>query len=153
MKSSIIHLSPESERDKNVRGKAVRMIVTILVFVLSLTIFAGCRKSDSAVSISNDNSTSSQTARPTPRNQFERDLQYVRDFQLAHIYLFTRKDGGRIDQADITYLKQNTPSETNTWVVDPVDRKYAIAGTNFDFKPEHFDALNKRFNVEDYTGK
>lgn len=136
-------------RVESVREKVLRIIVTIVVLALSSAVFIGCKKSDPA---SADNTASSQP-RPTPRDQFERDLEYVRDFQLAHIYLFTRKDGGKIDQADIAYLKQNTPSETNTWVVDPIDRKYAIAGTNFDFKPENFDALNKRFNVEDYTGK
>ncbi len=136
-------------RDNSVRWKALQIPTTILVLACSAAGFIGCRKSDSAAS---DNAASSQT-RPAPRNQFERDLEYVRDFQLAHIYVFTRKDSGKMDQADIAYLKQNTPSETNTWVVDPADKRYAIAGTNFDFKPENFDALNKRFNVEDYTGK
>jgi hypothetical protein len=44
------------------------------------------------------------------------------------------------------------PIETTMRILTDEDRRL-IVGTNFDFKPEHFDALNKRFRIEDYTGR
>jgi hypothetical protein len=112
-------------------------------------IFAGCHRSPQ----SGDGSTSGQQqAAQKPRTDFEEKLQYVRNFQESHMYVFTRKDGGAMTKDDIDYLKANTPKATNTWVKTE-DNRRIIAGTNFDFTTDNFAELAKRFNVEDYTGK
>jgi hypothetical protein len=68
------------------------------------------------------------------------------------MFVFSKKDGGVFTSDDITFLKANSPPETNQWVKTDEGRR-VIAGTNFEFKQEHFDALNTRFNVEDWSGK
>lgn len=68
------------------------------------------------------------------------------------MYVFARKDGAVMNKEDIAYLKDNSPPQTNMWVATEENHR-VIAGTNFDFPQENFDALGKRFVVEDYTGK
>jgi hypothetical protein len=123
--------------------------------VMSLALVAGfssaCGKKSDSKSQSPANTSSASTPRQ-PQTPFERDLDYVRKGQFAYIYVFSRKDGGAFDKDDIAYLKTNSPAETNQWVSTDEGRR-VIAGTNFEFKPEHFDALKQRFNIEDYSGK
>ncbi len=76
----------------------------------------------------------------------------MRDGQFSYMYVFARQDNGPLDKDDVAYLKENAPKETNMWVRTD-DGRRVIAGTNFEFKPENLDALRKRFNVEDYSGK
>lgn len=83
---------------------------------------------------------------------FEQDLDYVRKGQFAHVYVISRSDGAPLTREDIAYLKANSHPETNMWVITDEGRR-AIAGTNFDWTPENFAALGKRFVVEDYTGR
>lgn len=87
-----------------------------------------------------------------PQTPFERDLAYVRTGGFTYVFVFSRKEGGAFTKDDIAYLKANSPAETNQWISTDEGRR-VIAGTNFKFKPEHFDALKQRFNVEDYSGK
>ena len=87
-----------------------------------------------------------------PQTPFERDLDYVRKGQFTYVFIFSRKEGGAFTRDDIAYLKANSPAETNQWISTDEGRR-VIAGTNFEFKPEHFDALKQRFNIEDYSGK
>ena len=96
--------------------------------------------------------TSSASTPKQPQTPFERDLDYVRKGQFTYVFVFSRKDSGAFDKDDIAYLKANSPAETNQWISTDAGRR-VIAGTNFEFKPEHFDALKQRFNIEDYTGK
>ena len=70
----------------------------------------------------------------------------------SDLFIFSRKEGGAFTRDDIAYLKANSPAETNQWISTDEGRR-VIAGTNFEFKPEHFDALKQRFNIEDYSGK
>jgi hypothetical protein len=88
---------------------------------------------------------------PKAQTPFERDLDYVRQGSFTYVFVFARKDGGVFTAEDIAYLKASSPPETNQWV-SADDGKRVIAGTNFEFKQEHFDALNKRFNIENLSG-
>jgi hypothetical protein len=83
---------------------------------------------------------------------FERDLASVQRNNFQKVYVISRPDGGALNADDKTYLKTNMPIETTMRVLTDEDRRL-IVGTNFDLKPEHFDALNKRFRIEDYTGR
>jgi hypothetical protein len=80
-------------------------------------------------------------------------VQYVRDGQFTYILVFSRKDDGVFDKDDVDYLTANSPAQTNQRIKSEGGRR-VIIGTNFEFTPENFDALRKRFNVEDYgSGK
>jgi hypothetical protein len=83
---------------------------------------------------------------------FERDLASVQRNNYQKVYVISRPDGGRLDTEDKAYLKTNMPIETTMRILTDEDRRL-IVGTNFDLKPEHLDALNRRFRVEDYTGR
>ena len=93
-----------------------------------------------------------QKAAAPPKSDFERSLDTVRRGSYVKIYVIRRADGQPLAQDDKTYLRQNTPMETGMWVVTE-DGRAAIAGAGFEFEPKHFEALSKRFTVEDYTGK
>ena len=90
---------------------------------------------------------------PKPRTEFERDMISVRNGGYAHLYVFARKDGQAMQADDKSFLKAHAPEDVNsTWYLTDSERR-VIVGTNVDFTTENMNALVKRFNVEDYTGK
>ncbi|WP_162199848.1 hypothetical protein [Pyrinomonas methylaliphatogenes] len=119
---------------RRIRGMMIAAFVSLLLF--------GC-------SAERRNRTQTM-AQPTPRTQFEQDLDYVRKGQFIHIYVISRLDGEPFDSNDIAYLKANAHPETNMWVMTD-DGRRVIAGTNFDWTRENFVALSKRFKIEDRT--
>jgi hypothetical protein len=93
-----------------------------------------------------------ENAARAPKSDFEQTLDSVRRSQHVKIYVVRRKDGEPLQPDDKDYIRRNTPLEVATWLLTK-DERAAIAGANFDFEPKHFEALNKRFTVEDYTNK
>jgi hypothetical protein len=87
-----------------------------------------------------------------PKSDFEQSLDTVRRGSYVKIYVIRRTDGQPLAPEDKQYLRQNTPMETGMWVVTE-DNRAAIAGAGFEFEQKHFEALSKRFTVEDYTNK
>lgn len=96
--------------------------------------------------------TGGQTAATPAREKsaYEKDLDYVRNGTFHYIYVFSRKDGGEFTADDIAFLKKNSPAETNQWTRADGNKRI-IAGSNFYFAKEHYAALLKRFNVEDFS--
>jgi hypothetical protein len=97
-----------------------------------------------------DRSDSGNNAAQNKPSAFEKDLDSVRRNNFQKVYVIARPDGVAFNADDKAYLKTNMPIETTMRILTDEDRR-VIVGTNFDFKPEHFDALNKRFKIEDYT--
>lgn len=98
------------------------------------------------------NSSSNEPFRePAAKTPFERDLQFIRNGQFTHVYVFARLDGKPLDKDDGAYLRTNAPQVVD-WVTTDEGRR-VIAGTNFDLALGNLDLLKKRFAVEDYTGK
>ena len=93
-----------------------------------------------------------QKSAAPPKSDFERSLDTVRRGSYVRIYVIRRTDGEPLTPEDRLYLRQNTPMETGMWLVTD-DGRTAIAGAGFEFGPKHFEALSKRFTVEDYTNK
>lgn len=114
-----------------------------LIILLTLVIVApvGCNRSGP----SND-------AAPKKPTAFERDLASVQRNNFKQVYVVSRPDGAALNADDRAYLKTNMPIETTMRILTDEDRRL-IVGTNFSFKPEQLDALNKRFKIEDYTGR
>lgn len=122
------------------------------LFLATSFLVSGCRKSpDSANGSSSPQGQPATT--PTPvRTDFEQKLQYVRDGQFHHVYVFSRKDGGAFDKDDVKYLTDNSPvGEKTNMRVKTDDGRRVIIGTNFEYTAEQVTALFKRFNIEDYT--
>jgi len=111
-------------------------------------LFGGCRQSTST-----DETPDNSTYRPesTPATQFERDLKFIRDGHFKHVWVFSRKDDKEFTSEDSDALRVNAPRVVD-WVTTDANKK-VIGGSNFDLEPAQMAALQKRFKIEDYSGK
>ena len=123
-------------------GVGISKCAAVLVLLSLAVVSGGCNRSGSP---------QEGVARNKPP-AFERDLASVQRNNFQKVYVISRPDGGALDGDDKAYLKTNMPIETTMRILTDEDRRL-IVGTNFDLKPEHFEALNRRFRVEDYTGR
>ena len=88
---------------------------------------------------------------PTPqkmRDEFKDAFKSVEVGGFDYIFVFRRADNEPLTSEDKTYLKANSPRDTNRWNLTE-EGKVAIAGSNYKFTPENLEALRKRFIVED----
>ena len=123
-------------------SSAIVLAVAIGIF------FAGCRRAPST-----DETPDRSTYRPeaTPATQFERDLKFIRDGHFTHIWVFSRKDEKEFTKDDSDSLRSNAPKVVD-WVTTDGNKK-VIGGSNFDLEPAQLAALQKRFKIEDYSGR
>lgn len=129
--------------------KSIKRFIILTVVVISMGIsFSACRRGAS----SDDETPDTSTYRPesTPATQFERDLKYVRDGHFTYVWIFSRKDGKELTKEDSEALHTNAPKVVD-WV--KTDQNRVIAGTNFPLEAPQLAALQKRFKIEDYSGK
>ena len=128
--------------------RSFRLSSAIVLAVAIGIFFAGCRRSNSA-----DETPDTSTYRPiaTPATQFERDLKFIRDGHFTHIWVFSRNDGKEFTREDSDTLRANAPRVVD-WVTTDGNKK-VIGGSNFDLEPAQLAALQKRFKIEDYSGK
>ncbi len=131
--------------------KQHRAYPTILLSGLVALGFAGCHQSVTKLPESANTPVASRSPQPTPRSDFERDLQFIRNGQFTHVWVFSRKDGKPLDKDDGDYLRKNAPQVID-WVTTDGGKK-VIAGTNFDLEQGNLGLLKQRFVVEDYSGK
>ena len=125
-----------------------RLITLIVITILIATSLTACRRGAS----SEDDTPDTSTYRPesTPATQFERDLKYVRDAHFNFVWIFSRKDGKEFTKEDSDLLHTNAPKVVD-WV--KTDQNRVIAGSNFPIEPPQLATLQKRFKIEDYSGK
>ena len=83
------------------------------------------------------------------KTQFERDLQTLKTPDLKYIFVFRRKDGGKVDGDDKKYLRTNLPVTNRILISD--EEKAVIVGSNYEFPQANLEALRTRFNVEDFS--
>jgi hypothetical protein len=127
--------------------------IYLALFLLGLIAagFASCHQAKTNPVDSTDSSAPHRSPEPTPKSDFERDLQFIRNGQFTHVWIFSRKDGKPLDKEDGDYLRKNA-TQVVDWVTTDGGKK-VIAGTNFDLEIGNMALLKKRFVVEDYTGK
>jgi len=121
-----------------------------LVVLIVGAVLAACTQSGTN-NPAGDSATTQPSTSPAPRTAFERDLQYIRNGQFAHVWIFSRQDGKPLDKDDAAYLRANAPQVVD-WVTTD-EGKRVIAGTNFDLAQGNLPQLRQRFVAEDYTGK
>jgi hypothetical protein len=129
-------------------------VVIIASSLMLLVSLRGCNKTPPTAATENSNAVAAPSPskpEPTPATAFERDMQYVRNSQFGHVWVFARKDGKPIDKDEAAYLRTNAPQVID-WIKTD-DGKRVIAGTNFDLELGGLGLLKKRFVVEDWTGK
>ena len=124
--------------------------VIIVVTLLAAILLNSCSRSSPNPASSGER-TSPSTPAATPKTGFEADLDYVRKGQYTYVWVISRKDGQPLDKNDGAYLRTNAPQVVD-WVTSEGGKK-VIAGTNFDLAQGNLALLQKRFNVEDYSGK
>jgi len=123
---------------------------TLLLIVLLLSACGGSTPSTSTTSTSSQPAATTAPA-PSPKTQFEKDLQYIRNGQYTYVWVFSRKDGKPLDSNDSAFLRTNAPQVVD-WVTTEGGKK-VIAGTNFNLEEGNLEALKKRYVAEDYSGK
>lgn len=125
----------------------VRSTSVIILVALLLAAFSACKRS------ADDETPDTSTYRPeaTPATQFERDFKFVHDGHYQHIWVFSRTDGKELTSEDSAALRTNAPKVVD-WVTTD-GKKKVIGGSNFELEPAQMAALQKRFKVEDYSGK
>ena len=130
--------------------KTLRYSALIVLVTFAAVSFTACRRRGASA---DDETPDTSTYRPesTPVTQFERDLKYIRDGHFAYVWIFSRKDGKELTPEDSDALRTNAPKVVD-WVTTD-EKKRVIAGSNFPLEPAQMAALQKRFNVEDYSGK
>jgi hypothetical protein len=126
-----------------------RSATVAAVTIFLLTSLSACKRSTSVDDETPD--TSTYRPEPTPATQFDRDLKFVRDGHFEHVWVFSRKDGKEFTSEDSASLRTNAPKVVD-WVTTDGNRK-VIGGSNFDIEPTQLAALQKRFKIEDYSGK
>lgn len=126
-----------------------RFIALTVIGALAFVLLSACHRRAS----SDDETPDTSTYRPeaTPATQFERDLKYIRDGHFTYVWIFSRKDGKELTPDDSQALRTNAPKVVD-WVTTD-EKKKVIAGSNFPIEPPQLAALQKRFNIEDYSGK
>ena len=126
-----------------------RFIAMVIIVASMLASSSACRRRAS----SEDETPDTSTYRPlaTPATEFEQKLKDIRDGHFQYVWIFSRLDGKEFTSEDSTILHTNAPR-----VVDWVgmnDKKKFIAGSNFPIDPKNLAALQKRYKIEDYSGK
>ena len=133
---------------KNSRSFSIRLAAVLACAVLVLSFTAACKRSgDDGEGIDN----SSYRPDATPATEFEQKLKLVRDAHFAHVWIFERLDGRAFTPEDSQILHTNAPRVVDWVGMD--DKKKFIAGSNFEIEADKLATLQKRYKIEDYTGK
>jgi hypothetical protein len=132
------------------KGFFLRFAIATVVTALVLTSFSACRRTSSS---DDDETPDTSTYRPeqTPATEFEQKLKVVRDGHFKHVWVFSRLDSKPFTPDDSTVLHTNAPKVVDWVGMD--DKKKFIAGSNFEIDPPQMAVLQKRFKIEDYSGK
>ena len=134
------------------RNRSKQIVIGLLAIALALFLLS-CKKpvNESPAAASTETPTTPSSPEPSPRNQFEQDMQFIRHGHFKHVWVFSRKDGMPLDKVDGDFLRVNAPGVVD-WVGTDGGKRF-IAGSNFDIEPARMEMLRKRFKVEDYTGR
>lgn len=125
-------------------------LIAIGTVIAAISIGAsGCRRTSSDDDGPPD--TSTYRPLPTPATEFEQKLKDVRDGHFQFVWVFRRLDGKEFTSEDSEILRTNAPRVVDWIGLD--DKKTYIAGSNFPIAPPNLAALQKRYKIEDYSGK
>lgn len=120
------------------------LAATCLFMLVCLSMNFGC--GTAATTGVNQNSTVA-AVEPT---SLERDIESMKTADFEFIYVFRRKDGGPFESADKTFLKANSPADTNRFVLSDME-KAVVAGSSYKFEPAHLVKLGEKFDIENYS--
>jgi hypothetical protein len=120
-----------------------------LIFVIATSLpLTACRRTSSD---GGPPDTSTYRPLPTPATEFEQKLKDVRDGHFKYVWVFRRLDGKEFTSEDSEILRTYAPKVVDWIGLD--DKKTYIAGSNFPLAPENLAALQKKYKIEDYSGR
>ena len=125
-----------------------RFIVLTVIGALAFVSFSACHRRGA-----DDETPDTSTYRPlaTPATEFEQKLKVVRDGHFQYVWVFTRIDGKEFTPEDTQILHTKAPKVVDWVGMD--DKKKFVAGSNFPIEPIDLAVLQKRYKIEDYSGK
>lgn len=143
--------SAEGEKGKKGERKifSFSKILVVSLFAIIVLLNFGCQPNKTILKDVAPPPTPMETVE-TKKTSFEQDLRDMQTANFDYIYAFRRKDGGVFDKDDKKYLRENTPLETNRFILTDEGKAF-IAGSGFNFSPAQVEALQNRFIVEDYS--
>jgi len=126
-----------------------RLTVAIGITVVAIAVSTACHRR----AASDDETPDTSTYRPlaTPATEFEQKLKLMRDAHFQYVWLFARKDEKEFTPEDREILHTNAPKVVDWIGMD--DKKKFFAGSNFAIEPKNLEVLQKRYKIEDYSGK
>ena len=128
-----------------------RLTCAIILVVGMAALLAGCRRGTSSTTVDETPDNTTYKAEPTPATEFEQKLKFARDAHFTHIWVFARKDGAVFTKEDTQILHTNAPNVVDWLKVG--DMKQFIAGSNFPIDAPQMALLQKRYKIEDLSGK
>jgi len=129
-----------------------QLTCAIILTVGVAALLAGCRRgAPSTTADETPDTTTTTRSVPTPTTEFEQKLKFARDARFTHIWVFTRKDGAVFTKEDTEILHTNAQNVVDWLKVG--DMKQFIAGSNFPIDPPQMALLQKRYKIEDLSGK
>jgi hypothetical protein len=132
------------------KGELRRSTAGLILVMWFGLVGSGCHKRV-AENPEPDQPPSSPKPTASPLVGFAADLQFIKNGQFTYVYVFSRKDGKPLNAEDGQFLRTNAPQMVD-WVKTEEGRK-VIGGTNFNLAEGNLVLLQKRFVVEDYSGK
>lgn len=124
--------------------------VTYRIALLSVLAFFVLINAACGDSSAQKNSNAANASPEVKLTAVEKDVKSMQTANFEYIFVFRRKDGGVFDGEDKTYLKTNSPADTNRFVLSD-DDKAVVAGSSYEFKPENLEKLGERFNIENFS--
>ncbi len=142
-----------SVKENTKKRKSRKLLQLPTAFCLGLlSLFVACQPNQAILDSQNKSRNSdvaTDSAAPTI-NAFESDIKSMQTANFDFIYIFRRKDGGKLTAEDKKFAKANAPFETNRFIVSDEERAI-IAGSNTKFAPANLEALKSGFEVTDVS--
>ncbi len=102
------------------------------------------------ITFSPENTNSAPIATTPKLTDVESEIRDMETADFKFIYVIKRKDGGEFDKADRDFLRENRTPEINRFSATD-DKKAFVIGSNYMFRPDHWQNLQKRFVIEDFS--
>lgn len=113
-------------------------------------LFTSCQPNASIMNSRSDAPPLSSANSTPAKSSVETDVETMRTADFDFIYVMKRKDSGVLTAEDKTFIKENSPRETNRFLLSD-EGKAVVAGSKYKFLPEHLKALSSRFVIENFS--
>jgi hypothetical protein len=123
-----------------VRNKVIAYHLLLLTALISCS----CGANEGVLRSGKENAQPTSSA--SPKTSFESDMDAMKTAGFAFIYVVRRKDRGKMDSGDRSFIKAQT-ADTNRRVSTDEDKAVMI-GSNYQLPEASFTALVQRFLVE-----